>query len=218
MLVLGAILCVAFNATLVFVGRFSFVDGRVVKKSEEHSAMAMSRRGIAAATIMGLVALFAMHIFYGRPVSVSFRWSMASSVSVYAALFDYEKNIIPNRLLAPPLIASVLLIVIDVLKTPGLWRSSIGTYAIAALLSGGVFLVSRLVTRGGVGAGDIKLFFVLGMMLGFKGVLNVMLYTVLSTFAYSVYLLVTKRGKLNDSIPLGPFVFIGTALSVAFGA
>ncbi|HEX7064168.1 MAG TPA: prepilin peptidase [Bacillales bacterium] len=74
-----------------------------------------------------------------------------------------------------------------------------------------------VVSRGNMGGGDIKLFLVLGLILGWKGVLAAFfLSTAYGGLIGGAALLVGKieRGK---PIPFGPFIVLGTLTAYFFG-
>jgi len=81
----------------------------------------------------------------------------------------------------------------------------------------GMMLVIYLVTRGGAGAGDVKLAALLGAMLGFPQIVaGLALGYILGGIA-AVILLVLRIKSRKDPIPFGPALVIGTALVVLGG-
>ena len=80
-----------------------------------------------------------------------------------------------------------------------------------------MFLICYFITRGGVGMGDVKLFFVAGLYLGSGGIMAVIVTTVFSSAVYSIVQLVRKKAKLKDEIAFAPFVWIGRILAMALG-
>ena len=221
--VIMPIVCGVAIEVLLLVGMvgplmFSFKDGKLCRTEDNSLARFITKRSTVLAAILSFAVYCVVAFYYKREFATSFRWEIAAGLLVLVTLFDRACNIIPNKILFLPLVLAPLLILIDILLNPNLWRSSVGTYLIAALMGGGIFFISRFITHGGIGAGDIKLMFVLGLLLGVKGYINVLIYSMLAVFIYSVALLITKRGSLNDRIALGPFVFLGFMLSVMFGA
>ncbi|RXT14715.1 A24 family peptidase [Ammoniphilus sp. CFH 90114] len=90
-------------------------------------------------------------------------------------------------------------------------------YLLGILAGGGLLLLIALVSRGGMGGGDIKLMAVVGMAIGWK-------LTLLSFFIASLIggivgfiLLVTKKVKRKDPIPFGPFLALGTLIAYFWG-
>lgn len=70
----------------------------------------------------------------------------------------------------------------------------------------------------GMGGGDIALSPALGLLLGWPKILIAvfMAFTVGSLFG--VTLIVLKKRKLSNSIPFGPFLVLGTLISLLFGS
>lgn len=93
-----------------------------------------------------------------------------------------------------------------------LWQSLIG-----AVFVGGIMLLLYILCRGGMGEGDVKLSFVLGVWLG--PILGMVCLALAFGFggilAIFLLLLRCKRGK--EMIPFGPFLCLGGAVSLFYG-
>jgi leader peptidase (prepilin peptidase)/N-methyltransferase len=76
-----------------------------------------------------------------------------------------------------------------------------------------LFLFLNLATRGGVGAGDVKLSFVIGLSLGSLGFSFLfaiaMVSFILASF-YSLFKLAQRNVGLKSKIPFGPFLILAT--------
>ena len=101
---------------------------------------------------------------------------------------------------------------------------AVGTAKIMLLycLAGGVGMLAclslcRLISRGGIGIGDVKILsaagFCLGLETGFLSLLAAQLLAVLA----AIVLLVTKRAKWKDSLPFAPFLWAGLLLCLCLG-
>ncbi len=77
------------------------------------------------------------------------------------------------------------------------------------LLGGGIILICRLISRGGIGAGDVKLFALVGYYFGIIPMMNILFYTVFLAAFGAIILLLTKKAKMKSTLALGPFAFIG---------
>ncbi len=100
---------------------------------------------------------------------------------------------------------------------PG-WRSVLLQLLAGVVIGGGLLLVSlamdRILRRDSLGGGDIKLFAVVGLYLGFTG----SLFTVL--FACVLGLLIhalTKKANQEAEFPFGPAIAIAAALMLLYG-
>lgn len=92
-----------------------------------------------------------------------------------------------------------------------------GSRFLGALTTGGIMLLVSLLTRGGIGGGDIKLMAASGLLLGFPGAFLAMLMAYL--IAGLCFLIPLLTGKLDKKaeIPMIPFFAASLLLSAAFG-
>jgi len=129
------------------------------------------------------------------------------------AWVDWRVRKIPNMLLLLLISTRFLFFAYESIKEPDYIRFNLIQMGFGALLCLAVLLFCRILVRNSIGMGDIKLFAVLGTYFGYD-VLRVMLFSFLCTAAYSIYLLVFKKMNKKDSVPMGPFIFFGTILSI----
>lgn len=129
------------------------------------------------------------------------------SVLVVVSFIDLEHYIIPNRIIVFSLVTGVFL---NMLARDLTVLSSLLGLAASALL----LLVPALVSRGGMGGGDIKLAGVLGFYLGWQqGLLAVFLGCLLAGLVGVALLLLRIKGR-KDPIPFGPFLAAGALLAL----
>ena len=94
---------------------------------------------------------------------------------------------------------------------PDMWDSLYG-----ALFAGGLMLLIFLLSRGGMGAGDVKLSFVLGVWLGFKASIVCLMLAFVFGGIIGVMLLASGIKQRKDPIPFGPFLCIGAYIALLF--
>jgi leader peptidase (prepilin peptidase)/N-methyltransferase len=146
-------------------------------------------------------------------------WLVLFAALLAIAVIDLEHYIVPNRILIPLTAAAVPLLALAVLGDDGdladLIRGALG--GVAGLT---VMLALNLISPRGMGMGDVKMSFVLGLYLGFLGWGEV----VLGFFAafllgalVGVALIVLKRRGRKDAVPFGPFLAAGTVLAALWG-
>ena len=80
-----------------------------------------------------------------------------------------------------------------------------------------MFMLCYLISRGGIGVGDVKLFAVIGCFVGSGTILTLTFLSVVVSAAYSIIMLVLKKTGLKEEIPFAPFVLVGTVLTMALG-
>lgn len=152
--------------------------------------------------------------FYGLTINFVF-YSLLISVLMIISFIDYYHQIIPDCLSAVIIILTILykLLLFILYKIP---FNSI-TSMLALLLSGGLFLLIAIVSKGGIGGGDIKLISVLGFVLGIKKILLNMLLSFIIGGIFSIFALLLKKKGKKDTIPFGPFINIAAVITLFFG-
>lgn len=126
---------------------------------------------------------------------------------------DHWEHIVPNK---------VLLLVLPV------WFVITGTYAMADMdvfqrelpyiLLGLVFCLicfgfSFLLSRGSMGAGDVKLALIMGLVLTGHYIAGPVLYGSIISAVYSIIMLLRKKLARTDKIPFVPFLYMGLLVS-----
>ncbi len=80
------------------------------------------------------------------------------------------------------------------------------------------FLFLIFITKGrGMGFGDVKLGFLIGLVNGFPfGIFSIFLGFIVGA-VYSLLLMLMKKKTIKDTIPFGPFLIIGSVITLLFG-
>jgi len=89
--------------------------------------------------------------------------------------------------------------------------------ALGIAVGGGVFFVIIVASRGGMGAGDMKLGAMLGAFLGWKLAVFALMVGVVVGGAWAVALMALGLRGRKDAIPFGPFLALGGAAAVFWG-
>ncbi len=135
----------------------------------------------------------------------------------YLALIDLREYKVPNRALLVLVGVRAVLLFAEWLLYP-----EYGTVFLASVLSGaavgmGILLLGYFVSRRGIGAGDIKLFGVIGLYTGPMGTIFILFLALLAASVCSAVLLLTKKKKGRDEIPFVPFAAAGAAVALLLG-
>jgi len=168
--------------------------------------------------VVGTGALFAaIGLRYGDS------WALPAFLLFAAALvalsvIDLQHFLLPNRIIYPVTGASLVLLAAAAVAADdpdALWRClacAVGAFA--------VFLVLHLASPRAMGFGDVRLAFLLGLVLGWLGAGEVVLGLLLG-FVYGavlgVVLLATGRRSRHDHIPFGPFLAAGALTALLVG-
>jgi len=133
-----------------------------------------------------------------------------------ASLTDIRSKRVPNKLVSVMTAAWILAIVPQLFFQTEKALAIMFSGLIGFVMAGLLFLVVYLVSRKGLGGGDVKLMAVAGLYLGFNGVLPSMLYGSILASIFAVILILAKKIGRKDAIPLVPFLYIGMLLTMFF--
>jgi leader peptidase (prepilin peptidase)/N-methyltransferase len=129
---------------------------------------------------------------------------------VASTAIDLRHQIIPDAITLPGILAGVLANVATGHLT---WVE----VALGIALGGGVFFVIIVASRGGMGAGDMKLGAMLGAFLGWKIALFGLMVAVVAGGVWALALMALGLRGRKDAIPFGPFLALGGAAALFFG-
>lgn len=170
-------------------------------------------------------ALFwAAYARFGLGPEVVVLWVSLAALLV-VAFIDLEHGLILNVIVLPSIL--VLLAMAPFWSQLGLPRPLLGSEGLSAslynsLIAGAgaflVFLAVTIVSPRGMGAGDVKFAGVLGLLLGFPGVLVALWLAVVTGGLVAAAFLVTRRKGRKDAIPFGPFLAFGAIAVLLIGS
>lgn len=126
-------------------------------------------------------------------------------ISLFIIIFvtDITYMLIPDKILA--VFAGIFLIERLLIPLSPWWDSLLGAGIGFTLL-----LVIAIISKGGMGGGDIKLFALIGFIIGTKTMLLAFFLSTLYGALFGVVGLLLKKMKRGKPIPFGPFIAAGT--------
>jgi leader peptidase (prepilin peptidase) / N-methyltransferase len=130
---------------------------------------------------------------------------------VPVTVIDFDFRIIPNKLMLAGAIAAPAILA---LTTP----DAIPEHLIAAVAAGGFLLIAALAYPNGMGMGDVKLAFVMGLFLG-REVGVALLVGLLAGSVIGIAIMARKgvaEGR-KTSVPFGPFLALGGLVGLLAG-
>ena len=166
------------------------------------------------------LALFRMWWAMGRVSFSDLTFMMLYVMLVALTVFcmtDLWEQVVPNKLLL-----ILLLIYFIILGVYGMMDMDrviklIPTIILGFCFSLITFGLGFLLAKGSLGAGDVKLTFVMGLYLTGEYVVSVILYGCLISAVYSAVLLLRKKISRKDAIPFVPFLYIGLIIRYLIG-
>lgn len=163
--------------------------------------------------LTGLIYLI-IYLTYGLSIQ-SLVYIILSSALIIIAFIDLQEQIIPDVISLPGIVVGLILSFL----VP--YMSFINS-ALGALVGGGIILIiawvgSIIFKKEAMGGGDVKLTAMIGAFLGWR-------YTIISLFLgfflgalTGIVLIMTKIKKREDAIPFGPFIALGSIITLLWG-
>lgn len=160
--------------------------------------------------LLGLLfVLLFQHFGFGIDLAFGF---LISAFLAVIFVYDLKHYLIPDKIIYP---AIGVALVYDLLRFNFLGRSDI---LISAFGASGLFLLMVLVSRGKwMGVGDIKLAFLMGLILGWPYILVALFFAFFSGAIIGVGLILANRKSFKSEVPFGPFLAAGTLVAMFYG-
>ena len=131
-------------------------------------------------------------------------------------VYDLKHSIIPDKVIFPAIAIAFIYNVYAMFVSNNV--SIILNSVSAAMIAAGFFLFIVLISKGKwMGIGDIKLAFLMGLLLGFPNILIALFLSFLIGAIIGVGLILAKNKNFKSEIPFGPFLVTGTFMALFWG-
>lgn len=217
--VLAACVCTAL-AFAIFQDKYYQKMKLLHAASAEEQVMKTyeGRKLILLLGVVFVISFFAaMRIFQrvGEPINL-LKMLVALVSLTGCACVDFREKRIPNFFPAIMALSAVILLAIGYCTHQNGAKSYIVSGLISAAGSAVMLSVAALLTKGGIGAGDIKTLSALGLLCGVYTLCETVFVGMALCAVVGIAALATKKKKLQESLPFGPFILVGFAVSVIF--
>lgn len=137
---------------------------------------------------------------------------------IVITFIDLDHQIIPDSITLPGIVIG-LIIGSFYLIDPFFRSERLGVLSsvIGFLAGGGIFYLIAVLSKGGMGGGDIKMMGMLGSILGWKGVLATTFIGSLTGSFIGIGLMVFRKKGRKAKIPFGPFLALGAVVALFYG-
>jgi leader peptidase (prepilin peptidase)/N-methyltransferase len=138
-------------------------------------------------------------------------------ITSYCCLFivlmviDLEKELIPNRIVYPAMVAALLISIFlpDLTVVPGIRDAAIG-----GGIGFGLGLLVVVLSRGGMGFGDVKMAALMGFVIGYPMIFFTLILGSIIGGIIAIILLATKKKRRKEGIPFGPVLAASTIVTL----
>lgn len=176
------------------------IIAKVLKKVSENSNI----RGNILSVFVYTICFVTSYMFFGIGINF-YKAAILAGLLTIISFVDLHTRIIPDYMVIAALIPGIIF---SFLGSPSITDSLLGM-----LCGGGVMLLLALVPNS-IGGGDIKLMFALGAFLGPGKTLYAILLSFVAASIIGLLLLMFKVCGRKDYIPFGPFLSLGSFISL----
>lgn len=161
------------------------------------------------------LALFGPAIFNFQTLLTAFYLFVISCFLIIIFVYDLKRFIIPDKVIYPAITIALIYNIYQLAIDSQLLaiNSFVSAFGAAAF-----FLSIVLLSQGRwMGVGDIKLAFLMGLLLGFPNILVALFLSFLIGAIIGTGLVLQKKKTFKSEIPFGPFLVTGTFIAMFWG-
>lgn len=209
--------CGIFNYLLYWSGRYDLHAGQKNNWITEIFPNTWKKALMAVVYIVAGILFALLFTKYGYGPVKTVKYCLLMGALVIIGYEDYkEKKILNKWLLVLAGIRGILLIAEAVLYPAFIWENV--RFTLSGAAAGGILLFfAYVISRHGIGLGDVKLFAVMGLYLGAGLTYIVMLASLVIAACYGVGKVASKRLNVKDEIAFAPFAAMGTVIILGLG-
>ena len=161
--------------------------------------------------------------FFGMGWHIPFLFMLVSAL-VVITFIDLDFQIIPDAITLPGIVIG-LLSASFLLPDPFSVQHSTPVLSIVGfknsfaglLFGGGLFYLIAVLSKGGMGGGDIKMMAMVGAFMGWKSIFLTTFIGSLTGSVVGIFLMIAKGKGRKSKIPFGPFLALGALITLFFG-
>jgi leader peptidase (prepilin peptidase)/N-methyltransferase len=158
--------------------------------------------------IITSLLFLANYIIFGLSINTAIGIIFCCAL-IAVSFIDIEFKIIPNVIVLP---LTVVGLALNIASDPSNWWMPLA-FSVGAFV---FMLIIHLISPRGMGMGDVKLSLMAGAFLVRNVVSGLFLGFLLGSL-YGLSLIIIKRKKLKQAIPFGPFISLGSIISLFWG-
>ena len=203
---LGTLAALAFNRIAIF---------QIKQRAQEGSKIeAVRNTAVIVAWVLLSGVLFAVSFLRYTETAARLEAVAYISVAIAIGIVDLDIKKIPNSSVLALLIIRTVAIVYAIATGVPVKETLIPS--LIGLAAGFILYQLPMLVGVPIGTGDVKYSAAIGYCLGVFGFLQASLIMAVGLLIFLVYLIVTKKGSLKTSVPMGPYLSLGAVITVLF--
>ncbi len=149
----------------------------------------------------------------GCKINLAFAgYCIAFSALLVTAVIDFRTMEIPDSMWITVFVGSLFVYAQELIDDGGFELKCFLTRFIGIFAASGILLILALITKGGMGGGDIKLMAACGFLLGWKQVLLALVMGAVIGTLYLLFTAIKNKGKVPRKVPFAPHLSIAVVI------
>ena len=166
--------------------------------------------GIITFITTGVITYFR---FPGMILEMKILTNIFICVMASLSVCDIKKTLVPNRAIFTALFIWMLVVSISIIFNTSQGVALLGKSLIGGVISGLIFLFCYLVTKKKLGAGDVKLAFILGLYMTSQRMFGGIFYGSILCCVFSIIQIIRKKLSFKSGVPMVPFLYMGCLIT-----
>lgn len=136
---------------------------------------------------------------------------------IFIAKLDYREKIIKNQSVLRILYFGTLFLVLRVLFYKASIFGELLESILGLLFAGGLFFFAKLISKNGIGMGDVKIMFAMGFFFGLYSIIAILILTLIIMSIHNIIRLILKKVNLREEVAFAPYLLVGTVIALLLG-
>lgn len=201
--------CTSCNTRLKFFDLFPVLSYIFLKGKCRYCGEKISPRYAIIEMLTGLLFL-GTYLSYGLSIE-TLKYIVLISFMIVIGMIDFDTTDVYSVTTYSGIAVGIIFIIVSYFTT-----GSVYTYLYGGLLAGGIIALIIVLTNG-MGWGDFEICLMSGLYLGFANSIVMLLAAFILGGIIGAFLIISKRKTKKDYIPFGPYIVLGTVISLFFG-
>lgn len=159
-----------------------------------------------AVELLTAVLFMGVYMRWGMSAQTLAGWAL-TVILVSSAFIDLDEGIIPDVITIPGVVLGLVISFFTIGFFPALW---------GALAFSGVLFLTAVISKGGMGGGDVKLAAVIGAFAGLPGAVITLLLSSFLGALFGIILILMGRAGRKTPVKFGPFLAVAAYMAYLF--
>lgn len=170
--------------------------------------------------LMTITAIAYISLLYQFGLSIdTVKFALLVPMLISSFMIDYKLQIIPNRITLTMFEIGLLFTIAQVILNVNLGIAIFIDNLLGMVVGGGIFLLITLIGgliagKEAMGFGDVKLMGAMGLFFGWQKIIMIAVMAFLFAAIVSIIILISRKKKINEYIPFGPFIVAGAIIAI----